>query len=541
MRTNTPVTNVEYELRDDSSIVSKTDLKGIITYANPDFIEASGFTEKELLGQPHNILRHPDMPEEAFADLWNTLKAGKPWTGIVKNRRKNGDHYWVVANAAPIYENGSLVGYMSARSKPTREQIVAHEAAYRLFKESRQGSLYIREGKAVKDNPLQKLNVFAHMNVRARLLSLIGFLALLLLVVGGAGLIGMRSTLDVMNAGITNDWAPQTRLFEASALLQRNRVIIMDGILNPTPENIKKRSDEFEKNKLEIDKILERVNKGTATNEKLQLLVGNFTTARGNLVKGYLLAMDALRAGNIQEAIRIDKEILSPMNEPVKTAANDLIVYFNSEADSFNKESEAAYHEELIILVAVLAGGILLSLIIGFNLARNIGRALKFASIQLNDIAQGRYFNKIDVERNDEIGKLMYAMKSMQIRMGFEVSNALRLANESMRVKVALDNVGTGVMIADKNRNIIYMNKSVTNLLSKAENDVRKALPTFSVANLLGANIDQFHKNPAHQQQLLANLNGTHATEITVAAHTFALSACPVINDAGERLGSAIE
>ena len=96
-------------------------------------------------------------------------------------------------------------------------------------------------------------------------------------------------------------------------------------------------------------------------------------------------------------------------------------------------------------------------------------------------------------------------------------------------------------MIADKNRNIIYMNKSVTNLLSKAESDVRKSLPNFSVANLMGANIDQFHKNPAHQQQLLANLNGTHATEITVAAHTFALSACPVINDEGERLGSAIE
>ena len=135
----------------------------------------------------------------------------------------------------------------------------------------------------------------------------------------------------------------------------------------------------------------------------------------------------------------------------------------------------------------------------------------------------------------------MYAMKAMQIRMGFEVSDAKRLANEAMRVKVALDNVGTGVMIADKNRNIIYMNKSVTSLLSSAENDLRKAMPTFSVSNLMGACMDQFHKNPSHQQQLLANLNKTYATEIMVEGHTFALSACPVINEQGERLGSAIE
>ena len=89
MRTNLPITNQEYLLRDGMNIVSRTDLKGRITYINDDFIEASGFTEAELIGEPHNLVRHPDMPEEAFADLWNTLKAGRPWTGLVKNRCKN--------------------------------------------------------------------------------------------------------------------------------------------------------------------------------------------------------------------------------------------------------------------------------------------------------------------------------------------------------------------------------------------------------------------------------------------------------------------
>ncbi|WP_255211033.1 PAS domain-containing protein [Methylogaea oryzae] len=95
MKLNMPVTSHEVVLRDDHMIVSKTDLKGLITYVNHDFLEISGFTERELIGFNHNIVRHPEMPPAAFKDLWDTVKAGKPWTGIVKNRCKNGDFYWV--------------------------------------------------------------------------------------------------------------------------------------------------------------------------------------------------------------------------------------------------------------------------------------------------------------------------------------------------------------------------------------------------------------------------------------------------------------
>ncbi|MBK8317216.1 MAG: PAS domain-containing protein [Betaproteobacteria bacterium] len=115
MRNNLPVTNVEIQLDAHTLIVSKTDLKGQITYINKDFIDISGFTEAELIGQPHNIVRHPDMPVEAYIDMWADLKDGRPWTGLVKNRCKNGDHYWVAANATPLRENGQVVGFMSVR------------------------------------------------------------------------------------------------------------------------------------------------------------------------------------------------------------------------------------------------------------------------------------------------------------------------------------------------------------------------------------------------------------------------------------------
>lgn len=116
-------------LADDTTLMSTTDLQSYITHANDTFVQVSGFTLQELQGQPHNMVRHPDMPKAAFADMWFTLKKGEPWSGIVKNRRKNGDHYWVRANAVPMVREGKISGYMSIRTRATDEEIAAVEAA----------------------------------------------------------------------------------------------------------------------------------------------------------------------------------------------------------------------------------------------------------------------------------------------------------------------------------------------------------------------------------------------------------------------------
>ena len=130
MRTNLPVTTVEYPITDETLIVSRTDTKGRLTFFNDQFVAAAGFTEAELMGQPHNIIRHPDMPPEAFENLWDTLKAGKPWVGAVKNRRKNGDFYWVLATASPIRENGQVTGFTSIRTKLPADQRAEAEQVY---------------------------------------------------------------------------------------------------------------------------------------------------------------------------------------------------------------------------------------------------------------------------------------------------------------------------------------------------------------------------------------------------------------------------
>ncbi len=131
MKVNGPVSGKERTYSEDTSIVSTTDLKGRITYANDDFVTVSGYSQDELINKSHNIVRHPDMPPAAFADLWQTMKAGDTWIGIVNNRCKNGDHYWVDAFVAPVYQNGQVIGYQSVRAKPSKELV---ERADKLYK-----------------------------------------------------------------------------------------------------------------------------------------------------------------------------------------------------------------------------------------------------------------------------------------------------------------------------------------------------------------------------------------------------------------------
>jgi aerotaxis receptor len=169
MRSNLPVTQREYDFPADATLMSTTDTRSCITYANAAFIGVSGFERDEILGQPHNMVRHPDMPAEAFADMWTTLKAGLSWTALVKNRRKNGDHYWVRANATPVVRNGHVTGYMSVRTKPSRREVEASEALYRRFREQRAGGLRFHQGLIVRVGLLGWTSWLQTMPVRWRL------------------------------------------------------------------------------------------------------------------------------------------------------------------------------------------------------------------------------------------------------------------------------------------------------------------------------------------------------------------------------------
>ncbi|RZI42405.1 PAS domain-containing methyl-accepting chemotaxis protein [Herbaspirillum sp. HC18] len=180
MRKNFPVTTTEHVLQDDETIVSKTDLKGKITYVNQAFVHISGFSEEELVGAPHNIVRHPDMPPAAYQDLWDTLKSGKAWSGIVKNRCKNGDFYWVDANAAPTIKDGKIVGYTSVRTKASAESVKAATQVYAELN-GPNPSIGLREGLIIKRGLMGYVESLKRISLQARITALAVIIALLFL------------------------------------------------------------------------------------------------------------------------------------------------------------------------------------------------------------------------------------------------------------------------------------------------------------------------------------------------------------------------
>ncbi|KQO21789.1 chemotaxis protein [Acidovorax sp. Leaf76] len=160
MRVNLPVSTQEYAFPKGETLVSTTDLKGRILYCNPMFIEVSGYEKEELLGQPHNMIRHPDMPEEAFRDMWETIASGAPWSAAVKNRRKDGSFYWVMANVTPLMQGDQPTGYMSVRTEATREQINASDQLYRQMQAEKQAGAQVhvlRAGQVVKNTSWGRL------------------------------------------------------------------------------------------------------------------------------------------------------------------------------------------------------------------------------------------------------------------------------------------------------------------------------------------------------------------------------------------------
>jgi aerotaxis receptor len=225
MKINSPVTNVEQAFPDGKYIVSRTNLKGIITYADDTFVELSGFSREELIGNSHNIVRHPGMPPAAFAWAWETIKADRPWRGMVKNRCKNGDYYWVDALIVPVLKDNRKIGYMSVRTKPTRQQISDAEALYSK----------LADGSA----QTPKASTWARIPLKTKLSALV--IGMIVVQVLGAGLQAFTGELG-LSAGMSNWLASLFSLIGIGAgialMMQQGSLMTIVGRITERLQNI---------------------------------------------------------------------------------------------------------------------------------------------------------------------------------------------------------------------------------------------------------------------------------------------------------------
>ncbi|MHB1427677.1 MAG: methyl-accepting chemotaxis protein [Rhodocyclaceae bacterium] len=535
MRTNLPVTQNEVKLTDSHLIVSKTDLKGRITYVNHDFLEISGFTEQELIGEPHNIVRHPDMPVEAFDDLWRTLKEGRPWTGYVKNRCKNGDFYWVLANAAPIVENGLVTGYMSVRRKPDPAVVAQVEAVYRRFREKRQGSLQIRYGAAVKPNPLAGIT---DISVGTKLWASIGVVVLMGALAAGSAWMGLRSVVSEFQHFADRDIVLQNNYGEMYTQGLQSAAALRAIMLNPQDKqaikNLQQAHEDFNRQLAQARSI---AGEDAAVNEDLAR-VGEASSkhfAMQNEVARIAIDGDADKARALQttEEIAMWRKYKDVMLKGRAVLQEKAAVTRQLVAESSTNATR----------IALLAG--LLSLFVAGITAVILGRSIRRPMEEMDEtfanILQGNYSNVIDIARNDEIGKAMQGLQILQTRMGFEVAETKRQADEMTRVKIALDCVGTPVRIADARGTVIYANKALFDTLRRIEPVLKAQNPAFSVDGFVGSSIGNLYADPQAALGRLASLTGTTQTEMDIGGRTYRVVTSPVFTGDGERLGSVGE
>ena len=331
MRVNLPVSTREYAFPKGQTLVSTTDLKGRILYCNPMFIEVSGYEREELLGQPHNMIRHPDMPEEAFRDMWATISAGLPWSAPVKNRRKNGDFYWVMANVTPLMEGDRPSGYMSVRTEATREQTDAAERLYatmRAEKDAGRKVHVLRAGHLVRNNLRGRLASALSLGLAGKLV-LIFFLVVA--AAFGAAMAGGH-TLDAWSAlawlavciftGLAGAWAYRLTVAPlAQMVLQANRLAA--GDLTQTIRITRKDVvGDLQKALSQLNvNLLSIVRDAREESDKMQISTREI--AQGNQD---LSARTETQAGNLQQTAASMEEITGTVKHTAESArqATDL-------------------------------------------------------------------------------------------------------------------------------------------------------------------------------------------------------------------------
>ena len=379
MKINMPVTQNEVPLNEHHTIVSKTDLKGQITYINRDFIEISGFEESELIGKSHNIVRHPDMPSEAFADLWGNLKAGRPWNGLVKNRCKNGDYYWVEANAAPLWENGQIVGYVSVRTKAQPEQIRAASEAYRRFREGKAAGLAIENGQVVRvRGPIRR--AIGALTIKKRLT--------VLMVAAGVGLaavagIGYKTTVDSL-AGVTDlkdkylgqagkfsevDELLMGSMGELQFALSHNPVLPSSN-LHDHP--IGRHLEEIDEKLTEMDRVLGELiglQSEAGRVDRLRSYRESVATLRRD---GFDPAIDMLRRGAFDAAGAHLAQVLVPAYDGIESQADELREGVFTDATAAVQRVAAAGERGEIVQVGVAGVALALLLWLGLSAIRAI-------------------------------------------------------------------------------------------------------------------------------------------------------------------------
>jgi methyl-accepting chemotaxis protein len=412
---------VRTQIMNETSIVSVADKKGDILSFNQKYLDISKYSSEELIGSPHSITRHPDMPKETFKKLWSTIGRGGVFRGMIKNRAKDGTPYFVDAVIAPFMgKNGKPEKYLGVRYDITEAE---------LARQNMQGIV----------EALNKSQAVIEFDLKGNIL-----------------------TANEIFCGAVG--------YSLDEIKGQHHGIFVDPVHRASAE---------------YRQFWEKLGRG-------EYDAGRYMRVRKDGSQIWIQASY--------------NPICDEMGRPVK------VVKYASDI------TEAVRAEQAL------------------------QRAVEQAGEVLAAAAQGDLSRRVPLDGLDGgIANLCNSINAMLAGVEESTRREQLVAAENLRIKMALDSVSANVMIANPDREIVYMNTAVGQMLTRNETELRKSLPHFDARKLMGATIDVFHKNPAHQSQMLANLRTTYQTQIKVSGLTFGLIASPVFNEKGERVGTVVE
>lgn len=396
-----PVTQKEVSFSDRTVLITKTDTRGVITYANDAFVEISGYARDELIGKSHNIVRHPDMPPQAFKWLWDTLKSERPWRGMVKNRCKNGDHYWVRATVSPVIEGGKIIGYVSVRKAPARSQIAEAESFYRELNQS---------GRQVVSN-FERFKI-KNWSMKGKLQSAIQIPLLVILTVAQVYVTGEQKQ-DVLSGAEDKGNLIANQIIDSANMLMvtgqigevSNRKLLIEKATssgNMKSAQLVRTSHVVEQfgAGLPEEKMNDDVQRQVVESKQQKVMITNDATGDPVL----RVVTPYLASKNFHGT---DCTSCHAVAEHVVLGASDVVI-------DLKPDFARIHRMEQHMVIGQLLLQLFLYFFIGFCVDKFIRRPLADVDREFRNIMEGNLDTELDVSIQDEMGRLLCAIQSMQ-------------------------------------------------------------------------------------------------------------------------------
>ena len=417
MRVNEPITDREIMMADGQLLVSQTDAGGKIVFVNQAFVDISGYSEAELIGQPHNIVRHPYMPKEAFRDLWQSIQAGKTWEGLVKNRTKSGDFYWVHASVTPVVENGKLAGFISIRTKPARDQVNAADAAYKAIRTGADKRLAVVDGKAVRRGLLYPVTrILSSLGGRLALVG--GLMSVMALAIGSIGYWGISSQAKTLAGVVVTSQALRNHL-ESDMMHDALRADVLSALRAGATGS----AQDFPTIRNDLADHVKQFRDRLAANESL-VLSAEITAAIaevGPKLDAYIKSAESLVSLAEKDHVEADRQygVFLAAFEDLEGALATVSDLIEQSARSAGQAADATSAKASLALAIAILVAMAMFAFVNVAMVRSINRPMRQLEKDFSVIARGDLSHEIQETSIADFGRLATQLRALRAKLGY--------------------------------------------------------------------------------------------------------------------------